>query len=134
MLSLCLLSLLYLSTLGVAHPGSHDEGAYIRTLASSRSVQDARQKLARCSDHIKLTGVDARTAARRSPFLNSHRDTLDAGTVSKSPRSFLPQAALSSSENPSCLLTPESTIGPFWVDGHSTKKTIEPQRNLTSRL
>jgi protocatechuate 3,4-dioxygenase beta subunit len=124
MLSLCLLSLLYLSTLGVTHPGSHDEGAYFRSLASSRSVQDARQKLARCSDHIKRSGVDARAAARRTAILNSYRGIPNAGTVSTSPRSFLPQAAQSSSENPSCLLTPESTIGPYWVDGELIRSNV----------
>lgn len=124
MLSLLLLLLLNLSGLGMAHPGSHDEGAYFRSLASSRSVQEARQKLAICSNHIKRGELDARAAVRRAAILDSYRGISHSNSVSKSVRSSFSQAALSSSENPSCLLTPEATIGPFWVDGELIRSDV----------
>ncbi|KAJ5381367.1 GPI anchored dioxygenase [Penicillium cataractarum] len=124
MLSLCLLLLLHLSGFGTAHPGSHDETAYFRSLVSSRSVHEARQKLARCSDHIKRKGLDARAATRRAAILDSYRGISHSGAGPKSSRSSTSQAVLSSSENPPCLLTPEATIGPFWVDGELIRSNV----------
>jgi protocatechuate 3,4-dioxygenase beta subunit len=124
MFTLCLLVFLQLSTLTTAHPGSHDESAYFRSLASSSLVQEARQKLARCSDHIKRSGIDTRAAARRRAIVNSYRGISDAGGLFKSIRSSVSQEVLSSSESPPCLLTPEATIGPFWVDGELIRSNV----------
>lgn len=124
MLTLCLLILLHLSMLGRAHPGDHDESAYFRSLTSSHSIRDARQKLVLCSDHLKRSGIDARAAARRMAILSSHFDASQSSSIPKSARSYVPQAMFASSENPSCLLTPEATVGPFWVDGELIRPNI----------
>lgn len=111
MLTLYLLILLHLLVLGGAHPGDHDESAYFRSLTSIHSIRDTRQKLVLNSDHPKRSGIDARAATRRMAILSSHLDASQSSSIPKSPRSYSPQAAFSSSENPSCLLTPEATVG-----------------------
>ncbi|KAB8223137.1 aromatic compound dioxygenase [Aspergillus novoparasiticus] len=110
-----------------AHPAGHDEISRFQASGVKEITKNTHHKLSRCSSHLKKRGIQARTELRRAALLKAYRQGhLGASTaISAVGHSDANPFFLSSTlEDRSCVLTPETTIGPFRVRGESIRSNI----------
>ncbi|KAJ5770403.1 uncharacterized protein N7511_002454 [Penicillium nucicola] len=125
--------LLALTGIATAHPGVHEHSSYTK-VTKRDFLQNARRSLDQCADHLERRGVDSRAEARRAALLETNkkralfpRDT--DKVVNTSHHSTLkvtsntPETDLFSN-NPTCILSPEGEVGPFWVKGELIRNDI----------
>lgn len=135
------------SHLASAHPGEvHDHAAIARDIALGKSIAAAHKRsLAACADSPSARALQARAVARRAdkakalraargvvdddgPF-KTRRDlaALEAwGAVNHNYTGLLADTALASlfGTDSSCFLTPETTIGPYWIEGELIRSNL----------
>lgn len=127
----------------VAHPGASAEEKAQEVAERRAYLANNKRDLAHCADKLKARGNDAVMHARRSaaveklrakraiakeaPYLRardldsvlatSHKSNLTGITVDSDPSILF-------SGNNSCILTPEVTQGPYWVQGELMREDI----------
>ncbi|KAJ5990480.1 hypothetical protein N7522_010687 [Penicillium canescens] len=97
-------------------------------------LQNARRNLDQCADHLERRGVNSRAEARRAAILDANkkraifpRDT--DKVVNTSHHSTLKVTSNTSetdlfSQNPTCILSPDGEVGPFWVKGELIRNDV----------
>ncbi|ORY12234.1 extracellular dioxygenase, partial [Clohesyomyces aquaticus] len=126
----------------VAHPG-HDHSKEIQERTAYLTNPIHKRSLAHCAEKLKARGNDVAMAARRSAMAESLRKKRSIS----SEKSYLRARDLDSvlatdhhsnltgittetdpsvlfTGNASCILTPETTQGPYWVSGEMVRKNI----------
>ncbi|KAG4277133.1 hypothetical protein FPRO04_07431 [Fusarium proliferatum] len=124
-----------LAALAVAHPGEdhHDE------LEARRSFEASAERLSlrHCAEKLKARGVTERNIKRRSALIEEHRrkrgikkrdleDVLNTDH-NKTDLGYTPNTpaeTLFAGQN-SCVLTPEVTLGPYYVSGESVRRDLK---------
>ncbi|KAF2002684.1 aromatic compound dioxygenase [Amniculicola lignicola CBS 123094] len=135
-----ILSAALLSQEAIAHPG-HDHTAEIAQ--RNAYLKHNKRSLAHCADSLKKRGNDAMMNARRSAIAGNlrkkrsidqeksylrardaaevlatnHASNLTGITVDSDPSVLF-------TGNNSCILTPETTQGPYWVSGELVRENI----------
>jgi protocatechuate 3,4-dioxygenase beta subunit len=109
-----------------AHPFEHDEIDRFQDSIVKKITNNTNLKLSRCSDHLKKRGIQARAELRRAALLNAYRQEHLGASLTTSVHNYrdLDPFASSALEERSCVLTPEATIGPFWVRGEFIRPNI----------
>lgn len=112
----------------VAHPG-HDLSAEIAERAAFKQ-NSKRTTLSHCSEKLAARGVEKRNVARRSQGFNrmNKRDinsvlATDHNATETGYSKVTPESTIFSSEN-SCVLTPEVTVGPYYITGEYVRKNV----------
>ncbi|KAM0386961.1 hypothetical protein FCULG_00012073 [Fusarium culmorum] len=126
---------LALAALTAAHPGEdhHDE------LQQRRSFETTAERLSlrHCAEKLKARGVTDRNIKRRSALIQEHRqkrgikkrdleDVLNTDH-NKTDLGYTPNTpaeTLFAGQN-SCVLTPEVTIGPYYVSGETIRRNLK---------
>ncbi|KAJ5654742.1 hypothetical protein N7490_001745 [Penicillium lividum] len=122
-----------LSGLSMAHPGAHEPSS--SSVASKRDfLSNTRRSLDLCADHLEKRGVNDRARARRASMMkaNEKRAVFSRDTdkiVNTSYHSSLQVSANTAdselfSKNPTCILSPEGEVGPFWVKGELIRDDV----------
>ncbi|KAF2035371.1 aromatic compound dioxygenase [Setomelanomma holmii] len=124
----------------VAHPGQSKEEAAKEFAERRAYLANNKRSLAHCADALKKRGNDfamhnrravavekARAKRAISPYLRardldsvlatSHKSNLTSITADSDPSVIF-------SSNSSCILTPEVTQGPYWVQGELVREDI----------
>ncbi|KAK0644923.1 hypothetical protein DIS24_g8386 [Lasiodiplodia hormozganensis] len=135
------------ATLVVAHPGEHHDHAKVKREVFARDALAARHgnSLSKCAGSLKARALQERAVARRAATAErlrkerginkkiKHRRDLAAlqefETVDHNKTGVVGPSFVASSYftgNTSCIMTPENTIGPYFVDVN----TCEPVPNL----
>lgn len=125
-----------LTGFAAAHPGHSvtEELQERREFLSTSKVRD----LSHCASKLKARGVEARNVARRAQVAETARakrglkskrtlDSVLATDHNSTELGYTPntdEATLFSSNNASCILTPEVTQGPYYVGGEFIRKDI----------
>ncbi|KAJ5669396.1 hypothetical protein N7462_010466 [Penicillium macrosclerotiorum] len=118
---------IWFAVLCATHPAGYDEFHAYRAADLRKLTEKTNHRLSRCSDNLKKRGIQARAETRRAALLQSYRQQrLDAGleTTAYNSSAMNPFESSSVLEETSCALTPESTIGPFWVRGEFIRSNI----------
>ncbi|KAK1830955.1 Intradiol ring-cleavage dioxygenase [Podospora conica] len=115
-----------------AHPGE-DIQKDIQAREAALS-QMKHRSLAHCTDKIKRSGVEAQAIARRSTLAKDlmvkkgliRRDANPLDVIHKADKKFTIDTPLSEifGSNHSCLLTPETTAGPFYINGELVRSSL----------
>ncbi|CAG7559025.1 unnamed protein product [Fusarium equiseti] len=127
--------LLALASFTAAHPGEdhHDELEQRRSFEASAE----RLSLRHCAEKLKARGVTDRNIKRRSALIQAHRqkrgikkrdleDVLNTDH-NKTDLGYTPNTPpdiLFAGQN-SCVLTPEVTIGPYYVSGEDIRRNLK---------
>ncbi|KAE8153242.1 Intradiol ring-cleavage dioxygenase [Aspergillus avenaceus] len=133
LISLSKLAILGLAGLSVAHPGAHEPSAMSH--AAKRSfLNNAKRSLDQCAGHLERRGINDRIQARREAAYEMYRKQHLAArdynpSVNTSHHSTLQVTSQTSEEglfskNPTCILSPEGEIGPFWVRGELVRSNV----------
>ncbi|KAB8277209.1 aromatic compound dioxygenase [Aspergillus minisclerotigenes] len=128
MLSLLLfLVAFWLIVFCAAHPAAHEEIGRFQAPSVKKITKNTYHKLSRCSNHLKKRGIQARAELRRAALLKAYQQehlgastTTSAADHSDADHFFFSPTL----EERNCVLTPETTIGPFWVRGESIRSNI----------
>ncbi|KAJ5103918.1 hypothetical protein N7532_004447 [Penicillium argentinense] len=127
------LTVVALSGLAMAHPGSHEHSSY--SIASKRSfLRNARRSLDLCANHLEKRGINERARARRAAMAEANKkravlardldevvNTSHHSSLNVTPNT--PESELFSA-NPTCILAPEGEVGPFWVKSELIRSDI----------
>ncbi|KAF1849849.1 aromatic compound dioxygenase [Cucurbitaria berberidis CBS 394.84] len=127
----------------IAHPGQSAEENALEIAERRAYLANNKRSLAHCAEKLKARGNDAAMHARRSvaveklrakraisqakPYLRvrdvdsvlatSHASNLTGVTVDTDPSILF-------ASNNSCILTPEVTQGPYWVQGELVRENV----------
>lgn len=133
------------STIVTAHPGEvHDAATVKREIELSNSIAASHKRsLALCADSVSARDLAARAVARRAEKAKSLRAA--RGIKEGSFKARRDAAALAAWDlvnhnytglvsdtsvaslfgtNSSCFLTPEVTIGPYWIEGELIRTNL----------
>ncbi|KAH7403122.1 Intradiol ring-cleavage dioxygenase [Cadophora sp. MPI-SDFR-AT-0126] len=121
----------------LAHPGD-DHSHEIAEIAAFTKL--SKKDLSHCAKKLKARGIEQRATARRAataqkarqkrglsttaPFLRARQAPLD--TDHHSPVDYTSETAASTlfASNSSCILAPEVTLGPYWVEREYMREDV----------
>ncbi|KAF9701609.1 hypothetical protein EKO04_001015 [Ascochyta lentis] len=133
----------------VAHPGEKHDMAHVKRQIDARQVRAAaaRRSLDNCQDYLQHRSLMQRSHARRSEALNALRQKRGINSKSKKFRRDLAllqefeainhnqtgvldysantDASTVFAANTSCILAPEVTDGPYYVNGELIRKDVK---------
>ncbi|CAN9297314.1 unnamed protein product [Alternaria sp. RS040] len=149
-----LISVAFLAQSSLAHPGE-SAAQHARDAAERRAyLADNKRSLAHCDDTLKARGNDITMHARRNamveklrakraiaqdkPYLRirdldtvlatDHKSNMTGVTTNTDPATLF-------AGNNSCILTPEVTQGPYWVEGELVREDVtENQEGIPMTL
>lgn len=147
MVSLTAISLLMAasSSLVAAHPGEvHDAATVKREIELSKSIAASHKRsLAKCSNTVAARALRERAVVRRAEkakALRAARGVVDGsfknrrdaaalaawGEVNHNYTDLLADSSVESlfGTSSSCFLTPETTIGPYWIEGELIRSNL----------
>ncbi|KAL4971458.1 Intradiol ring-cleavage dioxygenase [Aspergillus desertorum] len=110
----------------VAHPAGQDEINHFQALSTRHLTERTYNGLRQCNASFKKRGFMSCSENRCATLLRSYRQQLGASSVTSSygdskTNALLPQPSF---DEPTCSLTPESTIGPYWIRGEFIRPNI----------
>ncbi|KAK3216019.1 hypothetical protein GRF29_8g1891614 [Pseudopithomyces chartarum] len=140
-LSSAVLAAILLAQPGIAHPGQSQDELQNEIQQRAEYLSTHKRTLADCADKLKARGNDAILQARRSGKLENLRKKRSIDTSLINARSFedvlnkdhhsnltvTPETddpSIIFTGNASCMLTPETTEGPYWVSGELVRENI----------
>ncbi|KAL1634442.1 hypothetical protein SLS58_010683 [Diplodia intermedia] len=133
------------ATLVVAHPGEHHDHAQVKREVVARDALASKQgrSLSKCAGSLKARALHERAVARRAATAEQLRKKRGINTAVKHRRdlaalqefetvnhnmtgvnspSFVPNSYFAG--NTSCIMTPENTIGPYYVTGELIRSDV----------
>ncbi|OJD34363.1 aromatic compound dioxygenase [Diplodia corticola] len=133
------------ATLVVAHPGEHHDHAQVKREVFARDVLASKQarSLSKCAGSLKTRALHERAVARRAATAErlrkergitkavKHRrdltalqefETVNHNMTGVNGVSFVADSYFTG--NTSCIMTPENTIGPYYVTGELIRRDV----------
>lgn len=110
-----------------AHPAAFDETGSFQAASKKKIIEQTSYRLSRCGDHLEKRGIQACAELSRATLLQTYRrQHYGTGLTSSAynSRDLNSLESLREIKGLRCVLTPESTIGPFCVRGELIRSNI----------